>query len=93
MGWLIAKVRRPAFARGAWALIYFPRGIAVALWMPWEAESSGMLHEFPGPENPADGLAREKSAIGLLLNWLETGAYRPGRLEQLRGGSFLEKLL
>ena len=47
----------------------------------------------PVTENPADGLTKAKSAPGPLFHLLETCTYRPGRLEQLRGVSFIEKLL
>ena len=46
----------------------------------------------PGAENSADGLTKVTSETGPLLIPLETGAYRPGRLKQLRDVPFLEKL-
>ena len=45
-----------------------------------------------GNENPADGLTQATSDRGPLFHLLDTGMYRPGRLGQLRGVSFLEKL-
>ena len=36
---------------------------------------------IPGAEDPADGLTKAKSDFGPLFHLLETGIYRPGRLE------------
>ena len=45
----------------------------------------------PGTDNPADGVTKATSDHGPLLQMLESGTYRPGRSEQLKGVSFLEK--
>ena len=57
-----------------------------------EGGDLGNVAWIPGNENPADGLARAKSDRGPLFHLLETGIYRPGRLEQLRGVSFIEEV-
>lgn len=53
----------------------------------------GNIAWIPGTENPADGLTKISSELGPLLDLLKTGKYRPRTLEQLRGLSFVEKLL
>ena len=55
-----------------------------------EGGGLGYVAWIPGTENPADGLTKATSDRGPLLQLLETGLYRPGRLEQLRGVSFIE---
>ena len=56
-----------------------------------EGEDLGNVARIPGTENPADGLTKATSDRGPLFQLLETGMYRPGRLEQLRGVSFIGK--
>ena len=56
-----------------------------------ETGDLGNVAWTPGAENPADGLT--KALRGPFLHLLETRTYRPGRVEQLRGGSFIRKLL
>ena len=58
-----------------------------------ESGDLGNVAWIPGTENPADGLTKEKSEIGPLLNLLETGTYRPGRSEQLRGVFYWETVV
>ena len=57
-----------------------------------ESGDFGHVAWIPGAENPADGLAAPTSDLGPLFHLLETGIYRPGRLEQLRGVSHVEKV-
>ena len=47
---------------------------------------------IPCNGNPAGGLTEATSDRGPLFHLPETGMFRPGRLEQLRGVSFPEKL-
>ena len=58
-----------------------------------ESGALGNIAWIPGTENPADGLTKISSELGPLLGLLKTGNYRPRTLEQLRGLSFVEKLL
>ena len=58
-----------------------------------ESGDLGNVACIPGTENPADGLAKISSELGPLLDLLKTGKYRPRTLEQLRGLSFVGKLL
>ena len=53
----------------------------------------GNIAWIPGTENPADGLTKISSELGPLLDLLKSGKYRPRTLEQLRGLSFVEKIL
>ena len=57
-----------------------------------EGGDLGSIAWNPGNEYPADGLTKALSDRGPLFRLLETGIYRPGRLEQLRGVSFIGKL-
>ena len=58
-----------------------------------ESGALGNIAWIPGTENPADGLTKISSELGPLLDLLKSGKYRPRTLEQLRGLSFVEKLL
>ena len=53
----------------------------------------GNVAWIQGAENPADGLTKISSELGPLSDLLKTGKYRPRTLEQLRGLSFVGKLL
>ena len=59
--------------------------------MPLESGDLGNAAWIPGAENPADGLTKAKSDLGPLFHLQDTSIYRPGRLEQLRGVSFIGK--
>ena len=56
-----------------------------------EGGDFGNVARIPGNENPADGLTKATSDRGPLSHLLQTGIHRLGRLEQLRGVSFLAK--
>ena len=58
-----------------------------------ESGGLGNVAWISGAENPAGDLTKAKSEPGPLFHLLDTGAFRPGRLEQLRGVALIEKLL
>ena len=58
-----------------------------------ESGDLGNVAWVPGTENPADGLTKISGEIGPSLGPLEAGTYRPRALDQLRGLSFLEKVM
>ena len=91
MGRFIAEVCYPALVRGVCGAEKF---LTRYLRITMDALGTGDLGNVawvPGTENPADGLTKVKSEIGPFLNPLETGAYRPGASERLRGASFIGK--
>ena len=49
-----------------------------------EGGDLGNIAWIPGADNPADGLTKATSEHGPLLQPLESGIYRPGRLGRLR---------
>ena len=53
----------------------------------------GNVAWIPVTGNPADGVAIAEGELGPFFHLLDTVAYRPGRLELLRGVSFIEKLV
>ena len=55
-----------------------------------ESGDLGNVAGIPGADNPADGLARAEGDLGPFFHLPETGIFRPGRLEQLRGVSLIE---
>ena len=57
-----------------------------------ESGDLGYVAWIPGTEHPADGLTGATGDLGPLFHVLETGIFRPGRLAQLRGVSFIEKV-
>ena len=44
---------------------------------------------FPGTENPADGLTRERSDMAPFLSLLESGRLNPASLRPLKGAAWL----
>ena len=85
---LLSRLRTGRPGAGKFLTRHFPSFL--------DALESGDLRNVawaPGAENPADGLTELRGEIELLSNLLETGTYRPGRLEQLPGASSIGKLL
>ena len=48
------------------------------------------VYWIPGTENPAGGLTKLKSEMGLILALLATGRFQPGLLRPLMGLAFRE---